>query len=345
MAPGGEGRQSLEALARAVETAFNVRVTALVPIRSAYQVVSPQGRFCLREVNTEAWPKLAFLRDITDYLWERGFARVPRFLPTRFGEVAWPFGSRRCSLTTWLPGEECWLERRQNLEAAAAGLAGLHRASVGFPLRPAHAPAIRWGTWPEELAEGARFLSGAVRRAAAAPHPSGLDRWLLENAGWLGERIAGARTALTEIGLPAGQWGSGVFCHNSLYYQNILIDAARTTYFVDLDRAVWDHRMRDLAHFLDRYLHRVGWRAGCAKVALDAYRRVWPLTPLDRRLLYVRLLYPERFLKRLRSHYGLRAKEVGRAAARVAYLARNGRRRAAFLAGLACWVEDGRPPR
>ncbi|MDI6871959.1 MAG: phosphotransferase [Bacillota bacterium] len=332
-------------LRRAVETAFGLRVTSLVPVRSAYKVSSPQGLFCLREVRRQAQAKLFFLHQMTEFLWGRGFPRVPRFFPTRAGEVGWPLGSRVFSLSGWLPGEECRLERRADMEAAARGLAALHRASVGFPLRPEHAPAVRWGMWAEEMAEGERLLNACLQRASAAPRPASLDRWLIRNSPWVAGRIAKAREGLAELAVPLAEWGPGVFCHNSLYYQNILVDPGRTICFVDLDRAVWDHRARDLAHFLDRYLQRVGWREDLAYAALNAYSEVWPLSPLDRQLLYLRLLFPERLLKRLWSHYGPKAKELRRATARVVHLARHGRQRAAFLERLAGWVESGRPPR
>lgn len=335
---GEDGRRGLK---QAVEAAYGVSVTALVPVRSAYKVVSPRGVFCLREMDQKALPKVAFLRDVTEYLWERGFDRVPRFIPTRAGEPTWVLGQRRYSLTDWLPGKECWLENRGNLEAAAAALAALHRASEGFALRPEHAPAVRLGTWAEEFAAGERFLAGSRLRASFPRRPSPLDRWLLDNCEWLSGRLAEARARLLAVAVPPGDWGPGVFCHSSLYYQNILIDRGGTVYFVDLDKAVWDHRTRDLAHFLDRYLHRVGWRTGAAFAALGAYERVWPLSPLDRELLYLRLVYPLRLLKRLRAAYATEGLKAPHSLGRVESLARHGKSRAALFAALRRWAGIG----
>ncbi|MGE5509028.1 MAG: hypothetical protein ACM3RP_11175 [Chitinophagales bacterium] len=314
---------------------FGLAVAEVTPVRSAWKVVTPDGVFCLRTLNQEGLAKLAFLRDITDYLWERGFARVPRFFPTPSGEVTFAAGGETLSLISWQPGAECHLSRPGNLEAAARGLAELHLASRGFVPRPAHAPAVRLGTWETEFAGGAAFLAGAWARAWTAPRPNEVDRWLVANHGWLSGRIEEARRRLAELMAAQGAGAGapeGVFCHNSLYYQNILIEADGTTHFIDLDRALWDHRSRDVAHFLDRYLHRAGWEPAGANRLLSAYQAVWPLTPHDLGLTWVRLLFPERFLKRLRTHYGPKRREPRHVVARLESLAEDGTERAAFLA-------------
>lgn len=313
--------------------AFGLIDAEVTAVRSAWKVVAPAGTFCLRSLNREGLAKLAFLRDITAYLWERGFTRVPRFFPTWNGQVVFDTGSDPLTLISWQPGVECKLSRPGNLEAAARGLAELHVASRGFIPGPEHAPAARLGTWAEEFARGHAFLTAARGRALGAGPPTEVDAWLLESYPWLAGSLLAARQRLAELGAsPEVPAWEGVFCHNSLYYQNILIEADGTTHFIDLDRALWDHRSRDLAHFLDRYLHRAGWQPEGAYRALTAYHAVWPLSNFDLGLVHVRMLFPERFLKRLRTYYGPKVKPPGHVAKRLRSLAEDGERREAFLA-------------
>lgn len=331
----------LKVLRRAIEVAYGVAVTGLVPVRSVFRVITLQGAFCLREMRRTARTKLAFLHDATEHMAGRGFHRVPRFHSTRGGEILWSFGPYRLTLTDWMPGKECWLEHPPNLSAAAAGLAALHQASQGMIIRPEHAPAVRLGRWAEEFAGGERLLAGCLAGIPSGARLSRPGRWLFEHGGPLLDRIRETQAglaALEQAGEAADGPESGSFCHNSLYYQNILIDRAGLTYFVDLDRAVWDHRARDVAHLLDRYLHRVEWRVEAGRAALAAYERAWPLSPAGRKLVYLRLLYPERVLKRVRGCYIRHHGDPGHPFDRVKSVARDERRREKFLAFLRDWA-------
>jgi CotS family spore coat protein len=257
---------------------------------------------------------------MTRHLWGNGFKRVPRVVDTLRGGPVCVFEGEDFTLTTWQDAREASLEKARHMRAAAAGLAQMHLASAGFQIEARHASFNRLGTWFVEIANSLaelRYWRDLAERRAV---PTDLDRLLLHEyprLQLLCEK-AYAQLARTDYGrLLSEARTSGVYCHDSLYYQNILIDRRGAAHFVDLQKSMLDIRARDIAQLITRRLKHVAWEPDEALFILDSYQRVVPLSQNDLAAVYSRMLFPERFLKRFRAHFGHRQKSVASSCERV----------------------------
>ncbi len=95
----------------------------------------------------------------------------------------------------------------------------------------------------------------------------------------------------------------GSVCHGDYDHHNILMSGyeVATTNF---NRCRIDFQVNDLYRFMRKILEKQEWNLKLADRMLDGYMRVQPLPQAERKLLYVKMMYPEKFRKLANYYYG-----------------------------------------
>lgn len=88
----------------------------------------------------------------------------------------------------------------------------------------------------------------------------------------------------------------GMYCHGECNQHNILIGVSKiaATHF---EKCCMDIQIRDLYLFLRKILEKNNWSCALGFSILEEYEKNKPLSVDEKRYLYARLLYPERFWK------------------------------------------------
>ena len=73
---------------------------------------------------------------------------------------------------------------------------------------------------------------------------------------------------------------------------------------INFNRCRIDFQVNDLYRFMRKILEKQEWNLKLADKMLDGYMRVKPLPEAERKLLYVKMLYPEKFRKLANYYYG-----------------------------------------
>lgn len=94
----------------------------------------------------------------------------------------------------------------------------------------------------------------------------------------------------------------GSLCHGDYQYHNVLFRESGEA-VIHFERCIVDSQMRDLCLFLRKVLEKNNWDRKTAEVLLEAYDREKSLTEADRRQLYYRFAYPEKFWKIVNFYY------------------------------------------
>lgn len=91
-------------------------------------------------------------------------------------------------------------------------------------------------------------------------------------------------------------------CHGEYSHHHILFDGefAMVTDFMGMER---DIQVSDLYYFMRKTLEKQGFQDGLGRRMLDEYDRVVSLTDEDRRYLYVRFLFPEKYWKQVNYYF------------------------------------------
>ncbi len=92
------------------------------------------------------------------------------------------------------------------------------------------------------------------------------------------------------------------FAHGDFQYHNILFCKEKTA-IINFEKCQWDSRVRDVALFLRKTLEKADWDIDLGRTLLVEYESVSELTQEERRQLFYRLAYPEKFRKIANFYY------------------------------------------
>lgn len=88
----------------------------------------------------------------------------------------------------------------------------------------------------------------------------------------------------------------GIYCHGECNQHNILIGAKKLT-ATHFEKCRMDVQVRDLYLFLRKILEKNNWSFTMGHTILEEYEKNKPLSGEEKKYLYARLLYPERYWK------------------------------------------------
>lgn len=89
----------------------------------------------------------------------------------------------------------------------------------------------------------------------------------------------------------------GMYCHGECNQHNILLTVPRGVAATHFEKCCMDIQIRDLYLFLRKILEKNNWSYGMGYSILEEYMKNKALSGDEKRYLYARLLYPERFWK------------------------------------------------
>ena len=94
----------------------------------------------------------------------------------------------------------------------------------------------------------------------------------------------------------------GTICHGDYQYHNIRLKE-RIVAIINFEKYVLDSQNRDLYLFMRKVLEKNTWDKKIGNTLLQTYETVKPLTELERKQLYFRIAYPEKFWKIVNFYY------------------------------------------
>ncbi|MGE5598235.1 MAG: CotS family spore coat protein [Bacteroidota bacterium] len=314
-----------------VSAAYGLKIVSAAPVRAAWLIATDQARYYLKRTAASR-EDLPFLAALHDYLNGNAPGLTPRLRRPPGGGYGLVHEGRVYLLYEELAGREADYNRRGDLEAVAAGLAWFHRAARGFAPLPPAGPRRCYGRWPAWFARRLRDLQrfrvlgrwrdGAFDRAYQVLMPRYLTQ-ARNAAAWLN---ASDYSVLSSRAAAARE-----ICHHDLAHHNALLDGP-VVRFVDLDYALADLALHDLANLLGHLLRLHAWDLEPVRRALGSY---WPRPPAKETLavLGALLLWPQDFWQIGRQFYderqpwtedhflALLERKCGRPAARERFLA------------------------
>ncbi len=94
----------------------------------------------------------------------------------------------------------------------------------------------------------------------------------------------------------------GEFAHGDFQYHNVLFGKEKSG-VINFEKTQWDSKVRDIALFMRKTLEKADWDQDMGVMLLKEYEDVCPLTESERRQLFYRLAYPEKFRKIANFYY------------------------------------------
>ncbi|MCD7744610.1 MAG: hypothetical protein LUI13_04880 [Lachnospiraceae bacterium] len=163
----------------------------------------------------------------------------------------------------------------------------------------AQPPLEEMCAWNAQLRKIRTFIRGRHRK-------SPFEQLFLENYERYYEQAREAREQLSLINdrleaLHAAH--DGHLCHGDYSHHHVLMCGYETA-TTNFDHCCFDFQVNDLYRFMRKILEKHDWNVRLGMRMLDAYGRVRSLPYAERKLLSVRMLYPEKLRKLAGAYYG-----------------------------------------
>lgn len=200
-------------------------------------------------------------------------------------------------------GRECAPRETEDLKYAMRALAGLHE-NLFYPEETMPEELHRFDL-EEDVARQNRGLKKIRSFIRGRGRKTEFELKLLDAYGNFLEKAMGVELRLRREDF-SGFYQDVIkrkeFAHGDYQYHNVLFEKEGTA-VINFEKCQWDSRVRDVALFLRKTLEKADWDCDLGSVLLKEYEAVNPLSEAERRQLFYRLAYPEKFRKIANFYY------------------------------------------
>lgn len=281
---------------------YDVEILRTTKGRGALLGETAQGWLILKEYTGPA-SRLAVQEKLLNAIRESGFREVEQLQRNRDGELL-SYDQDRVPyiVKTWFEGRECNLRDVKECQNAVKTLAKLHRV-MELPRLAQEYTGMPFCLEKEYLRHN-RELKKVRRYLREKGQKSEFELYLLHHYDGFYEKALETAEALQQEHLQdaAGPEREGCFCHGDFQHHNLL--CCRDGFAViNFEKYMLDNPVRDLYLFLRKLLEKNSWSPSLALSILTAYETQRTLSEYDRKQLYYRFAYPEKFWKIVNFYY------------------------------------------
>lgn len=283
---------------------YPIQLTGKRRIRGAILLEAKEGLFTLVQYK-DSIRRLTFQEQIKQVLTDAGYSRVDAGISNSNGELLTKDSmGNRWFLKHWFLGRECNLKDENDICQATKHLAGLHNvmhypaeAEIEEDLQDDNLE-ILLERHMREMKRVYNYIRGKKKRNEMEICILNLFQKFYDQAGF-------AHMYISEINYESLRnqcmEERRVF-HGSYNYHNILFGEQQiaTTNFEKADIGI---QIVDLYDFLRKIMEKNGWNTKQGIRILDTYQKERPLVKQEAKLLYVLLLFPEKFWKQINFYY------------------------------------------
>ena len=206
----------------------------------------------------------------------------------------------------WMRGRECDARNRMDVRMAAAAMAGFHRACSLKEQPQLEVLSVRRSDPAEEYIRHERELNKVRKFILKRKNKSEFELLYLNcfpefyrQSRYVTESFASGRAESFAQGITRG------VCHGDMNQHNLLFSGGKIA-FIHMEHTCLGAQVADLGNFMRKILEKYEWETWIGMSMLEEYERVNPLSKDDRRELYYRLSYPEKFWKIANRYYNSR---------------------------------------
>ena len=287
---------------------YNIEVKGTRRIRGAFFCDTNEGTMLLKETKISA-QRAPLLYEALSRIEKRGNVKVDVPVFAKDGDLL--VTSREGTvymLKRWYQGRECDIRQEGELLRAAGQLGRLHRELDAVSAERTPVRQTEWFCCArsplEEIARHNRELKKVRRYLRQKGQKSEFEIYLLHHYDGFYEKALETAEKLQEETADGdgAQEAVHCFCHGDFQHHNLL--CCRDGFAViNFEKYLLDNPVRDLYLFLRKLLEKNSWSPSLALSILTAYETQRTLSDQDRRQLYYRFAYPEKFWKIVNFYY------------------------------------------
>lgn len=287
---------------REISEKFNLNIKNIVPFKDAHIVNTTSGKKILR-ISKLHPDKILFVHGAKEHLFKNNFANLDRYLCTIEDDPYIYLNGGYYTLVNMIEGRECNLDNREDTIAATRLLASFHKASKGYIAPPGSMIEDDLGKIP--LYFNKRLSELKKLKKIAKKGRSKFDYLFLDCIDYfygVGDSVIKQleNSGYNELVCNAREDKS--FCHHDFTHRNIFFND-KDVYLTSFDYCCYELKVYDIANFLRRKLRKCNWNVNEARIILDEYVKIEPISDEEFNILKLMLLFPQKFWRVANKYY------------------------------------------
>lgn len=289
----------------AIAKDFGCRVIYSKPLRAVSLVLTDKGLVIIKEVYREP-DKILYIHGLKEYLHERGFTRIDRYLPSAYQLPFTIHENRIFVMEDYISGRECTFSNPYDREAIVKALAQLHNAGKGYTPATGAATRNSIGKWEKSYRNKIGDLTEFKELARGKKKKSTFDNMFLEDVDfyielcWRGFDTL-KNSKYEEICKKARI--DNVICHHDYTYHNLIVGFMGEVNVIDFDYSCHELPVYDLAALIQKILKRYSYDVDMALELIEDYCSAAPLSSEELVLMLSLFEFPQRFWRITERYY------------------------------------------
>ncbi|MCC8045324.1 MAG: hypothetical protein LIP12_07500 [Clostridiales bacterium] len=287
---------------------YEMEITGTRRGRGSWYLDTPGGFRILSDYSGSE-NRACFQNRVMEKLRGSGYENVDLILPNKEGcLVSRDWEGNGYVVKEWYAGRECDTSNEGEILCAVRNLACLHRrmrldeesiSDIGGRTRfSARRPAEELASWNAQLRKIRSFVRSRPRRTVFEQNFLDTYETYYAQACKAEEELLTLTDHLTAL----EKESTNAICHGDYSHHHILI-CGREVATTNFDSCRFDFQVNDLYYFMRKILEKQEWNVRLGQRMLESYTQIRTLSATERRLLRVKMLYPEKFRKLAGSYY------------------------------------------
>lgn len=293
---------------------YNMAIRNVYRVRGAYILETDQGLKLYRNYEGSE-SKIGFEQSVKEHLYSTGYTNIDLYFKNQKGElITTDSMGTKYVIKSWFNGEECNLREEQDIIAASKNLANLHKHLIEITSNPEEQYEKYTYNLVTQFDKHNRELKRVRSYIRDKKQKNEFEVCFLSAYNEFYEQGIEALEILKQSNyeqLLNTCIEKKTTCHGNYIYHNILMhgDSIATTNFEKVCIGV---QMLDLYCFIRKVMEKNNWNITYGNLIINDYNKVKSITREELDILYVLLLYPEKFWKITNFYYNARKSWVPR---------------------------------
>ncbi|MFZ5351221.1 MAG: CotS family spore coat protein [Bacillota bacterium] len=284
---------------------FGCRVHSIKPLRAVYIADTDRGAMIIKEASRDP-DKLLYIHGLKEYLFDRGFKNLDRYLPSNSGLPFVIYEDRIFVMEEFIPGRECCFTNPFDRESAVKALAELHKAGKGYVPATGAAKRDNIGKWTKSSLKKIDYMLEIKSKTASKRRKDFYDRVFLRDVDFMLQMSWRSYDTLRSSGYENAciqAKAENTICHHDYTYHNIIIDKEGAVNVIDFDYSCHELPIYDLASFIMKVLKRFYFDIDIALNIIEDYDSIVTVSRNDLLMMLSLFEFPQRFWRLTERYY------------------------------------------
>lgn len=284
---------------------YDFTVKNIIPFKDYFIIDSSAGKKILRKLNFSK-ERILFIHGAKEHLYKKDFCNIDRFICSKKGLPYVNIDGTYYTVTDLIDGRECDLDKNEDVIKASIALAQMHNSSRGYIPPEKCLVKDDLGKLPAQFTKRLEEIKRIKK--AAQKEKGNLDYLILQYIDYfynLGEEAVNLINKSKYNELVEKTREEKLFCHHDYTHSNIII-GSRETSVINFNLCSFELKIYDLANLLRRKMRKCNWDVKEAKIIIDAYRTVEPISEDEFFVMKIMLQFPQKFWRVVNKYYNSR---------------------------------------